>query len=122
MSFFSVTFPVTVLIEADSQNTAGLVAGMWTVSMKQATHSVELQPVPSQMRAVTFDLRGLKPKEITAEFGAYVEQKKSEEGAEGYAWAKALGNFNIGLQPYWDFYEFDTYLEAKHPKGVVKGS
>jgi hypothetical protein len=115
MPIFTVTLPVTLVIEADSTKGAELVAGFWSVSMKQATHGVELQPVPTEIRALSFDLRDLKPEDISADFRAYVEMEKTERGPDAYEWAKACGNFNIGLQPYWDFYEFDKRIEAQHP-------
>ena len=116
MAQVSVTFPVTLLVETDSPGAAGLFAGMWSVSMIQATHGVKLQTVPAEIRAVSFDLGKVESKDVTTDFGSYVDRIRKEGGPDALDWARAFGNFNVGMQPYWEQYEFDRRLESK---GIV---
>jgi hypothetical protein len=111
MPFFRVPFSGSVLIEADTAAWGRIVTASWTVSMKQATHGVEIQAIPPPgIKAVEFkiDVGGIE--EVTQQLHASMAQDddavRSNPGAELIARKFCAHNYYVGLQIPWESFEF----------------
>jgi hypothetical protein len=117
MPFYRVPFFGSLLLEADSAARAMVEAYKWTVSMRQATHGVEIQPVPPEIKASEYCIERNRIRDITIEFQEFI--KKDEEEARrnpgGRLIAKMFCNFSyyVGLQSTWEGFEW----ERMRPEG-----
>jgi hypothetical protein len=118
MAFYRVSFFGTLLVEADNAFRPDLAYHMWTVSMRQATHGVEIQAILPEIKAVEFSGKGNKIDEITQELHESIERDKEaaqkNPGAELIARMFCKQNYYVGLQTAWESLEF----ERMRPHGV----
>lgn len=116
MPFFRVPLTGSVLIEADDAAWANIVTAGWTVSMKQATHGVEIQAIPPPgVKAVEFRIDTDAIDDITQRF--QVSKAQDEEAARKNPSAEVISqkfcahNYYVGLQIAWESFEFKRRQE-----------
>jgi len=111
MTYYRVPFFGTLLVEADSLEMAGLVAGSWSVSMKQATHGVEMQPISPEIKAVEYCIERSKREDVTEELEKSMQEdeKRATENPGGNLLAKMFVSHShyVGLQAAWESCEFE---------------
>jgi hypothetical protein len=85
--------------------------------MRQATHGVEIQDVPPEIKGTEFCIEGNKVNEIAQELQESIERDKerARQNPGGQLLARKFCNFNyyVGLQEAWESFEWDRM----RPKG-----
>jgi hypothetical protein len=118
VAFFRLPFFGSLLVEADSASRADVVAHAWTVSMRQATHGVEIQPVPPGIQAAEFWFDGNRIDDVTQELQESIERDKEQarQNPEGVLLFQMFGNCNYytSHQMAWESFE---EFKRERPKG-----
>jgi hypothetical protein len=108
MAYIRVPFFGSLLVETDDAIFADVPSGMWTASMKQATHNVSMQAIRPEIKAVDFCLERSKIEEITESLKRSMERDAESAKANpgGQALAKIFGQTLSELQTAWESHEF----------------
>ncbi len=109
--YYRVPFFGTLLVEAESKEIAGVAAGMWSASMKHATHAVPMQPIRPEVKAVDFCVERSKREDATDELAASMQdiEHSATINPGGHLLAKKLsssGQLDY-LQIAWEQCEFE---------------
>ena len=107
MSQYRIQFFGSLLVDSDSVWSADVAAHAWTVSMKQATHGIAVQPVPPAIKALDFCIERPSIRDVTAEFHAAAQANRQKVDPQMRQMAINLTNYFVGLQPDWEEFEFD---------------
>jgi len=96
---------------------ADMVAGMWTGSMRQATHGTEIQPVSTEIKAAEFCIERKKIRDITASLQRSMKRDdalaKENPGGRLLAQMFCGPSIYVGMQAAWESHEF----KRMRPKG-----
>jgi hypothetical protein len=126
MPFFRVPFFGSLLVEANSDAWASIVASQWTGSMRQATHGTEMQPVPPEIKAAEFCIQRSKLRDITTSLQRSMKrhEARAQKNPGGQVLAKMFTSPSVyvGLQAAWERHEFKRMRPAgnKLPTGRPK--
>jgi hypothetical protein len=116
MPFFRVPFFGSLLVEANSDVWAYIVASQWTVSMRQATHGTEMQPVSPEIKAAEFCIRRSNLRDITTSLQRSMKRDKAraKKNPGGQVLAKMFSSpyVYVGLQAAWQSHEFKRMRPA----------
>jgi hypothetical protein len=86
-------------------------------AMKQATHGVEIQLLPKEIKAVEFCIERSKIDDITADLQGSIEEDheraRTNPGSEIIARMFCNHSYYVGLQTAWESFEF----ERMRPEG-----
>jgi len=111
MPLFRVPFSGTLLVEADDAFRADVAGHSWTVSMKQATHGVEIQPIPAGIKAVEFCKGHDKVDDVAEDLQRSIakdrEQQSRNPGRALIAQMFCNHNCYVGFQVEWESFEFE---------------
>jgi hypothetical protein len=113
MPHFRVPFFGSLLIETDIKELADSSTGMWCASMKQVTHSVEMQPIRPEVKGVEFCVERSKVEDVTESLKLSMARDAEPAAANpgGQVLAGMFGFQLSDLQTAWESHE----LEKMHP-------
>lgn len=110
MPQYRVPFHGTALVEAETPIAAQVAADSWVVSMKQATHGVEMQrPRSGKISALDMWTKKQVPSDVTEAFAAHAKQwqarRKEHEVFCDVVEEMCRSNVGVGHQYDWEEFE-----------------
>ena len=95
-----------LLIEADSEHQARIMAGMWTVSVRQMTQGVPVQDCLGILAShVTAEKQNIT--EISEAFSAKKKQLEPKYGGFPKQFAEVYTNYFVGEQMWFELFEMN---------------